>query len=67
MMTAAKDYGVKVTVAYADFRVGDVIYPPGMLREMLKRQGFVEDVPAPEPVKRGPGRPRIHPLPTPKE
>lgn len=41
MMQAGKDYGVEVVVAYENKRVGQVIFPPGMLRDRLIRSGFV--------------------------
>lgn len=55
MIRAAKDYGVEVVVAYENKRVGQVIYPPGTLRQKLIMCGLVKarasDEPA--PVKAG--------------
>lgn len=45
MMT---DYGVRVIVAYENKRVGQVIFPPGILRQRLVQIGLVETVQAPE-------------------
>lgn len=42
MMTAGKDYGVEVIVAYANRLVGQVFYPPGLLRDALVRSGRVK-------------------------
>lgn len=39
MMRAGKDYGVEVVVAYENKRVGQVIYPPGTLRQRLIQTG----------------------------
>lgn len=51
------DLGVRVIRAYAQFSVGHIFFPPGLLREDLVRRGFVEIVKA-EPVSepRKPGR-----------
>ena len=57
MMSAEKDYGVEVLVAYENKRVGQVIYPNGVERQMLIRCGRVralsvpkEDKPAKKPT-----------------
>lgn len=42
MMQAGKDYGVEVITAYENRRVGDVIYPNGVYRQALLRNGFVK-------------------------
>jgi len=44
MMAADKDYGVRVITAYEDKVVGQVIYPPGMLRDVLVQRRFVERI-----------------------
>jgi hypothetical protein len=49
-MTAGKDYGVEVVVAYENKRVGDVIFPPGVLRQRLVMSGLVRSK-APEPER----------------
>lgn len=41
MMRAGKDYGVEVVTAYENKQVGQVIYPPGLLRDRLVRCGLV--------------------------
>jgi hypothetical protein len=45
-MTAKRqeDLGVRVITAYANFRVGQVLFPPAMLRDSLIKRGFVEAV-----------------------
>lgn len=48
MMSAAKDYGVEVVVAYETKRVGQVIFPPGVLRQRLIQTGRVRAVVAPK-------------------
>lgn len=47
MMTAGKDYGVRVKIAYGMLRVGQIIFPNGMEREYLVKSGRVEAVTAP--------------------
>lgn len=47
MMRAGKDYGVRVITAYENKRVGQVIYPPGLLRDALVRTGRVERIKPP--------------------
>lgn len=44
MMRAGEDYGVRVIRAYETRRVGQVFYPPALLRDALVRGGFVERV-----------------------
>lgn len=44
MMEAARDYGVRVIRAYQDYRVGQIIFPPGLLRSHLLDAHFVERV-----------------------
>lgn len=44
MLTADRDYGVRVIRAYENKRVGQVLYPPGLLRDALVRRGFVERI-----------------------
>lgn len=55
MMRPAKDYGVEVIVSYENKRVGQVIYPPGTLRQRLVRAALVRertsDADEPTPVK----------------
>jgi hypothetical protein len=51
MLTAGKDYGVRVILAYEHRKVGDKFFPPGVLREMLIRRGLVEPVQPPEEPK----------------
>lgn len=47
-----KDLGVRVTRAYLNMRVGNVIYPPGLLRDKLVKAGFAERIlPPAEPEK----------------
>lgn len=48
MMTAKQDYGIRVRVAYENFRKGQVIFPPAMLREALVKRGFCERLYAPQ-------------------
>ena len=49
MMTAGRDYGVRVIQAYGMLSVGQVIFPTGCEREMLISQRRVEPVrPQPE-------------------
>jgi hypothetical protein len=53
MMTAGKDYGVKVLVAFGFNSVGQVIYPTGVVRQHLVEAGFCEPVaPPPGPIAR---------------
>jgi hypothetical protein len=40
-MIAEKDYGVEVILAYEFKKVGQVIYPTGLMRDRLIRCGFV--------------------------
>lgn len=47
MMQAGKDYGVRVITAYDNRRIGQVFYPPGLLRDALVRSGRVERCQAP--------------------
>lgn len=47
-MMQSKDYGVEVIRAYEFKRVGQVIYPTGILRERLIKCRFVKERPAPE-------------------
>ncbi len=47
MMQAGKDYGVEIVVAYEQKRVGQTIYPPGMLRQALVQRGLVKRLSAP--------------------
>jgi len=47
MMRAGKDYGVEVITAYENRRVGQVFYPPALLRDALVRTGRVRRVSAP--------------------
>lgn len=47
MLTAGKDYGVRVITAYENRRVGQVFFPPALLRDALVRRKFVERVQAP--------------------
>lgn len=47
MMTAGKDYGVRVVRAYQQFSVGAVIFPTGVLRQRLIQMGFAVPVEAP--------------------
>lgn len=47
-MLTSNDYGVRVIRAYETRRVGQVFFPPGLLRDALVRGGFVERVKAPE-------------------
>lgn len=49
MLTAGNDYGVRVVVAYENRQVGQVFYPPGVLRQWLKQRGLVVDH-RPEPA-----------------
>lgn len=63
MMTSDKDYGVRVVIAYEDKVVGQVIYPPGMLRQSLIERNLVVSAAPTQPEKRPVGRPRIHPRP----
>lgn len=58
MLTAGIDYGVEVLTAYENRRVGQVIYPPALLRDALLRRGLVRRVeptvvakPASEPAE----------------
>lgn len=51
MMTAGNDYGVRVITAYENKRVGQVFFPPALLRDRLVKTGRVERVKAPEPVE----------------
>ncbi len=44
MMTAGRDYGVRVIQAYGMLSVGQVIFPTGCEREMLISQRRVEPV-----------------------
>lgn len=44
MMTASKDYGVRVLMAYENKRVGQVIFPYGVERQLLLQRGIVESV-----------------------
>lgn len=48
MMNSSQDLGVRVIVAYENKRVGQVIFPPGTLRQRLVQCGFVEPVEAPK-------------------
>jgi predicted DNA-binding transcriptional regulator len=48
MLQAGKDYGVRVVRAYENRRVGQVFYPPGLLRDKLVQQGWVERIPSPK-------------------
>lgn len=47
MLTAGKDYGVEVVTAYEQRRVGQVFFPPALLRDALVRRGLVKRVAAP--------------------
>lgn len=47
MLTAGKDYGVEVIMAYEQRRVGQVFFPPALLRDTLVRKGLVKRVVAP--------------------
>lgn len=47
MMRAGKDYGVEVITAYENRRVGQVFFPPGLLRDALVRTGRVKRLTAP--------------------
>lgn len=51
MMIAGKDYGVEVVVAYENKCVGQVIFPPGMLRQRLIQTGRVRALSDPEEPK----------------
>ena len=44
MLTADRDYGVRVIRAYEHRRVGQIFFPPGILRQRLIQAGFVEAV-----------------------
>lgn len=44
MMRAGQDYGVEVLTAYENRRVGQVIYPPALLRDALLRRGLVRRI-----------------------
>lgn len=69
MMKPGIDYGVEVISAWDNRRVGQVFYPPGLLRDALVRSGRVkrrtappEDVHAEHSIALGdedrhPGRP----------
>ena len=48
-MMTPNDYGVRVMRAWSNMRVGNVIYPPSLLRDSLVKGGFVERIEAPEP------------------
>lgn len=50
MMKAGEDYGVRVIRAYENRRVGQVFYPPALLRDALVCRGFVARVVKPEPA-----------------
>ncbi len=53
MMTAGRDYGVRVIQAYGMLSVGQIIFPTGCEREMLISQRRAEPVrPQPESVPR---------------
>lgn len=47
MMMAGKDYGVEVIRAYEFKRVGQVIYPPALMRDRLVGAGFVRRIRGP--------------------
>ena len=38
------DKGVRITRAYQNFRVGQIIYPSALLRDKLVKAGFVERI-----------------------
>lgn len=38
------DKGVRITRAYSNFRVGQVIFPPSLLRDKLVKSGFVQRI-----------------------
>jgi hypothetical protein len=44
---SSKDYGVEVIRAYEFKRVGQVIFPPALMRDRLVNGGFVRRVVAP--------------------
>jgi hypothetical protein len=46
-MMRSKDYGVEVIRAYEFKRVGQVIFPPALMRDRLVNAGFVRRVAAP--------------------
>lgn len=48
-----KDQGVRVVVAYQQFSVGRILFPPGALRQKLIERGLVEPVgtPSRKPAK----------------
>lgn len=52
MMKPGQDYGVEVVVAYENKCVGQVIYPPGVLRDRLVRMGLVKRAGPPTDVPR---------------
>lgn len=51
MTTTTQDLGVEVVRAYEFRQVGQVFFPPAMLRERLVKLGFVKPVVLPEPAK----------------
>jgi hypothetical protein len=50
-MEMMRDYGVRILHAYENKRVGQVIYPPAMLRGKLIQAGLVERVAEPEQLE----------------
>lgn len=54
MSTTEKDLGVEVITAYEFRQVGQVFFPPMMLRERLIKLGLVKPVAAAKPGKAKP-------------
>jgi hypothetical protein len=53
MMHAGRDYGVEVILAYENRIVGQVFYPPALLRDALVRSGRVKRrAPPPDVLER---------------
>lgn len=44
MMTAGKDYGVRVVKPFAQFNTGFVMFPTAIYRGALLKRGWVEEV-----------------------
>lgn len=42
----------RVVVAYANYRVGDIVHPPGVMADVLRLRGFI--VRADEPAAKAP-------------
>lgn len=64
MMTAQRDYGVRVVVAYSNMTVGRVIFPFGMERQELVRKGLVVPVKPEEEAEAKPAAKAVPPRPT---